>query len=141
MESLEGWYTEQLRVVAPQTRASMRLNSRRSSASSTRRRCAGAFRLPEEETLPGFARLLEEGKVVVLSMPEATFRVVGRVVGTLVRLNFQDAVLQRLASGADVERLRPVAFVADEFDRFATPSDSDFWARCRAARCCNIVAM
>lgn len=140
LAQLELWVAEQLRPMADQTKAS--ISSHLSTMLSVfevpaMRRCFSPE--PEEETFPGFGGLLEEGKVVVLSMPDAVFKSVGRVVGTLLKLSFQDAVLAQLARPEG--RVRRSFFVADEFDRFVTASDSDFWARSRAARCANVAAI
>jgi hypothetical protein len=99
----------------------------------------------EEESFPGFDRLLEEGKVVVLSLPEEEVgKTVSSVVGTLVKLNFQGAVLRRLAraDGANATVGRACFFLADEFDTVASaPADASFFSRCREARCVNAVAI
>jgi hypothetical protein len=99
----------------------------------------------DQETFPGFDCLLEEGKVVVLSLPEEEVgKTVSSVVGTLVKLNFQGAVLRRLAraQGANAEVGRACFFVADEFDTVASaPADASFFSRCREARCVNAVAV
>jgi hypothetical protein len=98
-----------------------------------------------EETFPGFDHLLEEGRVVVLSLPEEEVgKTVSSVVGTLVKLNFQGAVLRRLAraEGANATVGRACFFLADEFDTVASaPADASFFSRCREARCVNTVAV
>src|SRR5260370_4188314 len=99
----------------------------------------------EDETFPGFDHLLEEGRVVVLSLPEEEVgKTVSSVVGTLVKLNFQGAVLRRLAraEGANATVGRACFFLADEFDSVASaPADASFFSRCREPRCVNAVAV
>src|SRR5262249_27145343 len=76
-------------------------------------------------------------------VPESQLKQVAQVVGTMTKLNFQDAVLNRMAraeaSGVDVGRL--VFFIADEYDMFVTqPADGHFLAKCREAKACSILA-
>jgi hypothetical protein len=96
-----------------------------------------------DEDFRGFDRLISEGQIVALRVPESQLKQVAQVVGTMTKLNFQDAVLNRLAkaeaSGTDVGRM--VFFVADEYDMFVTqPADGHFLAKCREAKACSILA-
>ena len=70
-------------------------------------------------------------------------KTVSQVVGTMTKLNFFDAVLNRLAraEAGSGEVGRTVFFVADEYDGYLTqPADGNFLSKCREARCCAIVA-
>src|SRR5262249_53187506 len=96
-----------------------------------------------EEDFKGFDRLIADGHIVAVRIPESQPKQVAQVVGTMTKLNFQDAVLNRLAraeaSGGDVGRM--VFFIADEYDMFVTqPSDGNFLAKCREAKACSILA-
>ena len=68
--------------------------------------------------LEGFDRLIEEGQIVALRVPKSQLKTVSTIVGTMTKLNFFDAVLNRLAraeaGSGDVGRT--VFFVADEYD-------------------------
>jgi hypothetical protein len=146
LEALRYWVTNSLLPADERTRSNIAaqlsmLTSMFDDPSLRRAFCPSA----EQETFPGFNSLLEEGRVVVLSLPEEEVgKTVSSVVGTLVKLNFQGAVLRRLSSaqGANAQVGRACFFVADEFDTVASaPADAAFFSRCREARCVNAVAV
>ena len=63
---------------------------------------------------------------------------------TAVKLNFQDAVLGRLARGerANADVGRSVFFLADEYGNYVTaPGDAAFLSQCREARCMTVLAV
>jgi hypothetical protein len=97
---------------------------------------------PIFENFRGFDRLIEEGQIVALRVPKSQLKTVSTIVGTMTKLNFFDAVLNRLARaehGADVTR--GVFFVADEYDGYTTqPGDGEFFSKCREALCCAVIA-
>ena len=98
--------------------------------------------------LPSLATLIEQGKVVALNFPIAMNPGLARALGTMLKQDFQRAVLNRIPQTApDAGReLRPVLFVCDEYQAFATtgenePSgDEKFFGLARQARCVPIVA-
>ena len=98
--------------------------------------------------LPPLAELIEQGKVIALNFPIAMNPGLARALGTMLKQDFQRAVLNRVHR-TDVETapdLRPVLFVCDEYQAFATtgenePSgDEKFFSLARQARCIPIVA-
>ena len=98
---------------------------------------------PLFENFKGFDRLIEEGQIVALRVPKSQLKTVSTIVGTMTKLNFYDAVLNRLAraehGSGDVGR--GVFFVADEYDGYTTqPGDGDFFSKCREAKCCAVIA-
>ena len=98
---------------------------------------------PSRETFAGFDNLIAEGKIVCLKVPYSELKQVSQIVGTMVKLNFFDAVMNRLARAeanqGDLGRV--VFFVADEYDGYVTqPGDGAFLAKCREAKCCTIIA-
>ena len=98
---------------------------------------------PILENFRGFDRLIEEGQIVALRVPKSQLKTVSTIVGTMTKLNFFDAVLNRLAraehGAGDVGR--GVFFVADEYDGYTTqPGDGDFFSKCREAKCCAVIA-
>jgi len=98
---------------------------------------------PVFENFRGFDRLIEEGQIVALRVPKSQLKTVSTIVGTMTKLNFYDAVLNRLAraehGSGDVGR--GVFFVADEYDGYTTqPGDGDFFSKCREAKCCAVIA-
>src|SRR6266852_1232359 len=98
---------------------------------------------PQLENFKGFDRLIEEGQIVALRVPKSQLKTVSTIVGTMTKLNFYDAVLNRLAQAehgsGDVGR--GVFFVADEYDGYTTqPGNGDFFSKCREARCSAVIA-
>jgi len=98
--------------------------------------------------LPPLAELVEQGKIVALNFPIAMNPGLARALGTMLKQDFQRAVLTRVhRMAADEARSRrPVLFVCDEYQAFATtgenePSgDEKFFSLARQARCIPIVA-
>ena len=98
--------------------------------------------------LPSIADLIAAGKVVALNFPIAMNPGLARALGTMLKQDFQRAVLQRIPRTASDrgEPLRPVLFVCDEYQAFATtgenePSgDEKFFSLARQAKCIPIVA-
>jgi hypothetical protein len=98
--------------------------------------------------LPPLADLIEQGKVVALNFPIAMNPGLARALGTMLKQDFQRAVLNRIhRMEADSTRSRcPVLFVCDEYQAFATtgenePSgDEKFFSLARQARCIPIIA-
>ena len=109
--------------------------------------------LPREDStrcnaLPPWSELIEAGKVVMLNFPVSMNPGLARTIGTLLKLDFERAVLNRIPSmEKDPEHhWREVLFLCDEFQAFATVGEQDptgdekFFALSRQARCIPIVA-
>lgn len=98
--------------------------------------------------MPSFSSLIEEGRVIALNFPVAINPGLSRTIGTLMKQDFQRALIQRIpAMVKDPERnFRPVVFLCDEYQAFATVGESDptgdekFFALSRQAKCIPIVA-
>lgn len=98
--------------------------------------------------LPPLGDLIEQGKVIALNFPIAMNPGLARALGTMLKQDFQRAVLNRVhrADLGVAQDMRPVLFVCDEYQAFATtgenePSgDEKFFALARQARCVPIVA-
>jgi hypothetical protein len=97
--------------------------------------------------LPPISDLIEQGKIVALNFPASMNASLARGIGTMLKLDFQRAVLNRTHTmGADRgASRRPVLFVCDEYQAFATtgenePSgDEKFFSLARQAKCIPIV--
>ena len=108
------------------------------------RNADGAHGVP----LPPLADLIEQGKVIALNFPVAMNPGLARALGTMLKQDFQRAVLSRIPTTAPAanKSLRPVMFICDEYQAFATtgenePSgDEKFFSLARQARCIPIVA-
>ncbi len=94
------------------------------------------------------ADLIDEGKVIALNFPIAMNPGLARALGTMLKQDFQRAVLNRIHrihADPGLSR-RPVLFVCDEYQAFATtgenePSgDEKFFSLARQAKCIPIVA-
>lgn len=104
----------------------------------------GHYGLP----MPPFSQLLEQGKVCALNFPVAMNPGLARTIGTLMKQDFQRAVLNRIPMmELDPARCwREILFLCDEYQSFATVGESDptgdekFFALSRQAKCIPIVA-
>jgi hypothetical protein len=79
--------------------------------------------------LPPFAELIEKGIVCALNFPFASNPGMARTVGTLMKLDFERAVLMRIPemeSHRDKHH-RQVLFLCDEYHSFARPNASRSW--------------
>jgi len=98
--------------------------------------------------LPSFAELIEQGKVVALNFPMSANPGLARLIGTLMKVDFQRALLSREPKiEAEPETyFRYALFLCDEYHAFATVGEGDptgdekFFALSRQARCIPIVA-
>jgi hypothetical protein len=98
--------------------------------------------------LPPFSDLIEQGKVVALNFPVSLNPGLAKTVGTLMKQDFQRAVLNRIPKieQAPDRHFREVLFLCDEYQAFATVGESDpsgdekFFALARQAKCISIVA-
>jgi len=98
--------------------------------------------------LPPLADLLEQGAVLALNLPIATNPGLAKTIGTLLKQDFQRAVLNRIPR---MERepsrgWRELLFLCDEYQGFATVGENDpsgdekFFSMSRQAKCIPIVA-
>jgi hypothetical protein len=142
LESLEFWLEAKYKRLDPRLRASI--------AAGLNGACS-LFDVPhirdvfcpqdDEEDFKGFERLIREGHIVSLRLPEGRLKTIAQIVGVMTKLNFFDAVLNRLGEAAGGGPSRGVFFVADEYDVFMSqPSDGVFFSKCREARCISILA-
>ncbi len=98
--------------------------------------------------MPSFSSLIEEGRVIALNFPVAINPGLSRTIGTMMKQDFQRALIQRIPEmEKHPERsFRPVVFLCDEYQAFATVGESDptgdekFFALSRQAKCIPIVA-
>ena len=98
--------------------------------------------------LPPFSELIEQGKVVALNFPTSANPGLSRMIGTLMKTDFQRAVLSRVPKmeATPEQYFRQVLFLCDEYHAFATVGESDptgdekFFALSRQSRCIPIVA-
>jgi hypothetical protein len=98
--------------------------------------------------MPPFTELLEQGRVCALNFPVAMNPGLARTIGTLMKQDFQRAVLNRIPrmETEPGRHWREILFLCDEYQSFATVGESDptgdekFFAMSRQAKCIPIVA-
>jgi hypothetical protein len=72
--------------------------------------------------MPGFVEMIESGKVIALNFPTAANPGLAKAIGTLMKQDFQRAMLGRIPRMEErpAEDFRPVMFLCDEYQAFAT---------------------
>jgi hypothetical protein len=98
--------------------------------------------------LPSFDWLIETGKVCALNFPISLNAGLARAIGTMMKMDFQRAVLLRIPKMEQQKatHFRPVFFLCDEYQTFATVGESDpsgdekFFSLSRQAKCIGVVA-
>jgi hypothetical protein len=103
---------------------------------------------PKGQVLPPFDELIESGRVVGLNFPVALNPALAKVIGTLMKIDYQRAVQLRIPK-MDSEpnrHFRPTVFLCDEYQNFATvggdnpTGDERFLSISRQPKCIPIVA-
>ena len=93
---------------------------------------------PPKENLNffGFSNVIKYGKIVVLNMNISEYDILSKIIATYLKLDFQTEIISSLSKGA----LKKTAFICDEYDKYCTKTDSDFFSMSREAKCINIVS-
>lgn len=93
---------------------------------------------PSKEKLNflGFEDVLNSGKIVVLNMNISEYTMLSKIIATYLKLDFQTEILNSLSRG----NVRKSAFICDEYDKYCTKTDSEFFSLSREAKCINIVS-
>ena len=95
------------------------------------------FSPPKEKlNFLGFEDVLKSGKIVVLNMNISEYNLLSKIIATYLKLDFQTEILTSLSYG----NVRKSAFICDEYDKYCTKTDSDFFSLSREAKCINIVS-
>ena len=87
-------------------------------------------------TFLGFEDVIKSGKIVVLNMNVSEYSLLSKIIATYLKLDFQTEILSSLSNGTD----RKTAFICDEYDKYCTKTDSDFFSLSRESKCINIVS-
>jgi len=103
---------------------------------------------PEGEVVPPFSDLIEEGKVCGLNFPVALNPGLAKAIGTMMKQDYQRAVMLRIPKmdKAPRQHFRPTVFLCDEYQNFATVGASDpngderFLSLSRQPKCIPIIA-
>src|SRR6266702_111928 len=103
---------------------------------------------PQGSVLPPFDELIESGKVVGLNFPVALNPALAKIIGTMMKIDYQRAVQLRIPK-MDTEphrHFRPTVFVCDEYQNYAPvgganpTGDERFLSISRQPKCIPIVA-
>ena len=90
----------------------------------------------EELTFTGFSEVLQQGKIVVLNMNISEYHSLSKMVAAYLKLDFQTEIISNLSNGNS----KTSAFICDEYDKYVTKSDGEFFSLSREAKCINIVS-
>ena len=95
------------------------------------------FCSPKNElTFTGFDEVLSKGKIVVLNMNIFEYNILSKIIATYLKLDFQTEVMNFLSKNQS----RTSAFICDEYDKFASKTDGEFFSLSREAKCINILS-
>jgi hypothetical protein len=103
---------------------------------------------PHGQVLPPFDQLIESGKIVGLNFPTALNPALSKIIGTMMKVDYQRAVMLRIPEMDDESEreFRPTVFICDEYQNFATvggdnpTGDERFLSLSRQPKCIPIVA-
>ena len=90
----------------------------------------------EKLTFTGFNEVIEKGKIVILNMNVSEYSLLSKIIATYLKLDFQSEVMQNLAKN----NIKKSIFICDEYDKYCTKLDGDFFSVSREAKCINIVS-
>ncbi len=87
-------------------------------------------------TFNGFDDVLQSGKIVVLNLNIFEYNMLSKIIATYLKLDFQTEVMSCLSKNI----CKPSAFICDEYDKFASKTDGEFFSLSREAKCINIIS-
>ncbi len=95
------------------------------------------FSSPKENlTFDGFSEVLRSGKIVILNLNISEYSSLSKIIAAYLKLDFQSEVMFNLSHNL----CRTSCFICDEYDKYATKTDGDFFSLSREAKCINIVS-
>ena len=103
---------------------------------------------PDGVVLPQFSELIETGKVVGLNFPTALNPALAKIIGTMMKADYQRSVLLRIPEmdSHSGRHFRPTVFLCDEYQNFAIvggdnpTGDERFLSLSQQPKCIPIVA-
>ncbi len=90
----------------------------------------------EKLTFTGFEEVIKNGKIVVLNMNISEYANLSKIIATYLKLDFQTEILTNLSNNISYS----TAFICDEYDKYASKTDAEFFSLSREAKCINIVS-
>lgn len=95
------------------------------------------FCSPKEKlSFDGFSNVLKSGKIVILNLNISEYSSLSKIIAAYLKLDFQNEVLSNLSKNICYTS----AFICDEYDKYATKTDSEFFSLSREAKCINIIS-
>ncbi len=95
------------------------------------------FSSPQEElSFTGFSEVIQQGKIVVLNMNISEYNSLSKIIAAYLKLDFQTEIISNLSNASS----KTTAFICDEYDKYVTKSDGEFFSLSREAKCINIVS-
>lgn len=91
----------------------------------------------EDITFSGFQDVIQQGKIVVLHMNIAEFQNLSKIIAAYLKLDFQTEVMKNLGVK---NKVKPCAFICDEYSEYATSTDANFFSQSRESKCINIIS-
>lgn len=90
----------------------------------------------ENLSFTGFSEVIKKGKIVVLNMNISEYNSLSKIIAAYLKLDFQTEIISNLSNTSS----RTTAFICDEYDKYITKSDGEFFSLSREAKCINIVS-
>ena len=90
----------------------------------------------EKLSFMGFSDVIRKGKIVVLNMNLSEYASLSKIIAAYLKLDFQTEIISNLSNNS----AKTTAFICDEYDKYVTKSDSEFFSLSREAKCINIVS-
>ena len=84
----------------------------------------------------GFSDVIRDGKIVVLDMNVSEYNVLSKIVAAYLKLDFQTEIMSNLSNSC----VRTTAVICDEYDKYVSKLDGEFFSMSREAKCINIVS-
>ena len=84
----------------------------------------------------GFKDILKKGKIVVLNMNISEYSILSKIIATYLKLDFQTEIISSISKN----NVKTSAFICDEYDKYASKTDSEFFSLSREAKCINIIS-
>ncbi len=90
----------------------------------------------QQLSFSGFSEVIKQGKIVVLNMNLSEYNSLSKMIASYLKLDFQAEIISNLSNSST----KTSAFICDEYDKYATKSDGEFFSLSREAKCINIVS-
>lgn len=90
----------------------------------------------EKLSFTGFSEVIKHGKIVILNMNLSEYNSLSKIIAAYLKLDFQTEIISNLSTASS----KTTAFICDEYDKYVTKSDGEFFSLSREAKCINIVS-